>query len=417
MPHLGTTSAAPSVKPKKADDAAPATKEALPKPTAEAQKEQEQLENLAKTTADVDTGAGLAPKSEPSKAKKQAIAAKKVPAKSEEPEHPPIEALPPTTRTPPLPVLDAAESMPLAGPSPQPQINSRPLDSVLNMQSSDTNSTAASPTIYEQSKPPADTPKEQRDGKSNVFKKGEQPADQPLEVQKHPHISTPPYIHHFDTYGLVRRLEEGGWTQGQAIELMKAVRLILSSNMDLAQQGLVSKSNVENESYLFSAACSELRTEIQTKRKGEGERSRTERTGLSHEVDILGQRMTQESATMKDELKGMFDDRKMAVRNEQRDMERKVFRTPNPTHFPSFSITNKPTPPGPRTQLQNHSHAQLRLPLRRRNGPLDHHQTRNHRPRNLRRHDPRFHQIRLLRRSVGGRGKETTRRQPQEAQR
>jgi len=45
---------------------------------------------------------------------------------------------------------------------------------------------------------------------------------------------------------------------------------------------------------------------------------------LQHEVDILNQKMTQELLALKDELKGMFDDRKMDVRMEQRAMESKV---------------------------------------------------------------------------------------------
>ena len=48
---------------------------------------------------------------------------------------------------------------------------------------------------------------------------------------------------------------------------------------------------------------------------------RTERAHLQHEVDILNQKLTQESMTLKDDLKGMFNDRKMAVRMEQRGME------------------------------------------------------------------------------------------------
>ena len=48
---------------------------------------------------------------------------------------------------------------------------------------------------------------------------------------------------------------------------------------------------------------------------------RTERAHLQHEVDILNQKLTQESMVLKDELKGMFNDRKMAVRMEQRGME------------------------------------------------------------------------------------------------
>jgi hypothetical protein len=147
------------------------------------------------------------------------------------------------------------------------------------------------------------------------------------EHHRAPHLRTPPYVHHFDTYGLVRELDKSAYTREQSMTLMKAVRGMLISNMELAREGLVSKSNVENETYLFRAACSELKTEIGNSRKSEIERMRTERAQLQHEVDILGQRLGQETGTLKDELKGLFDDRKMAVRQEQRHMETKVCYT------------------------------------------------------------------------------------------
>lgn len=149
------------------------------------------------------------------------------------------------------------------------------------------------------------------------------PADESLE-DKPPHLQTPPYVHHFDTYGLVQGLSSGGFTADQSTTVMKAVRTILTENMDLAKRGLVSKSNVENETYLFKAASSELKTEVQNNRKVESEKQRTQRAHLQHEVDILNQRVGQDTATLKDELKGMFDDRKMAVRMEQRNMDSKV---------------------------------------------------------------------------------------------
>lgn len=139
-----------------------------------------------------------------------------------------------------------------------------------------------------------------------------------------PYLKTPPYVHHFDTFGLVRRLEEGGFKEDQSVTIMKAVRGLLTQNMDLAKDGLVSKSDVENETYLFRAACSELKTEVENNRKAELEKMRIERAQLQHEVDILSQRLTQESQSLKDALKGMFDDRTMAVRMEHKNMEGKV---------------------------------------------------------------------------------------------
>jgi hypothetical protein len=72
-------------------------------------------------------------------------------------------------------------------------------------------------------------------------------AQPPEEVAKqHPAMSPPPYMHHFDTYSLVKQVQEGGFTQDQAITAMKGIRTLLAQNLDVAQASLVSKSDVEN---------------------------------------------------------------------------------------------------------------------------------------------------------------------------
>ncbi|GKT52389.1 uncharacterized protein ColSpa_12570 [Colletotrichum spaethianum] len=162
----------------------------------------------------------------------------------------------------------------------------------------------------------------------------------PEEVAKqHPHMAPPPYVHHFDSYSLVKDLESGGYSKEQAITLMKAIRAILAQNLDVAQESLVSKSDVENvrsnrggggpwrtvdyanrqqETYLFRAACSELSTEVKNNQKLADEEMRQKRTLLQHEVDILTQSLTQELLTLNDNVRGMFNDRRMAVREEQK---------------------------------------------------------------------------------------------------
>ncbi|XXG96506.1 hypothetical protein Hte_002789 [Hypoxylon texense] len=143
----------------------------------------------------------------------------------------------------------------------------------------------------------------------------------PPESSHHPHISTPPYVHHFDSYTLVKELEAGGYSRDQAITVMKAIRGLLAQNLDIAQDGLVSKSDVDNETYLFRAACSELSAEVKNNRKAADESMRQERTQLQHEVDIVSQRMSQDLMTLKDDVKGMFNDRRMNVREEQKTLE------------------------------------------------------------------------------------------------
>ncbi|OBT58355.1 hypothetical protein VE04_01352 [Pseudogymnoascus sp. 24MN13] len=150
--------------------------------------------------------------------------------------------------------------------------------------------------------------------------------DPPLEslIGSLPHLAPSPYVHHFDSYTLTQRIAEGGFTSTQSVETMKIVRALLTANLDMAKDGLVSKSDVENETYLFQAACSELRTEIQNARKASAEGMRLRRTMLQNEADILNQKMTQDLATLKDELKEMFNDRKMEVRMEHSNMESQI---------------------------------------------------------------------------------------------
>lgn len=85
-----------------------------------------------------------------------------------------------------------------------------------------------------------------------------EPTDRPLNAEvpapvenednKPPHLQAPPYVHHFDTYTIVRDLKKGGFTHDQSVTLTKAVRGLLGVNLDIARQGLVSKSDMENVS-------------------------------------------------------------------------------------------------------------------------------------------------------------------------
>lgn len=72
------------------------------------------------------------------------------------------------------------------------------------------------------------------------------PAVEKPEEHKAPHLHAPPYVHHFDTFTLVKDLEGGGFSEEQSVTIMKAVRGQLAINLDVAKEGLVSKSDVEN---------------------------------------------------------------------------------------------------------------------------------------------------------------------------
>jgi len=78
-----------------------------------------------------------------------------------------------------------------------------------------------------------------------ILKMG-QPINEGSEEHKAPHLQAPPYVHHFDTFTLVKDLEKGGFTEDQSVSTMKAIRGLLAENLDVAKEGLVSKSDVEN---------------------------------------------------------------------------------------------------------------------------------------------------------------------------
>lgn len=71
------------------------------------------------------------------------------------------------------------------------------------------------------------------------------------DASKPPHLQTPPFVHHFDTYTLVQQVQKGGFTTEQSVTAMKALRGLLALNLDVAKAGLVSKYDVENGSFLF----------------------------------------------------------------------------------------------------------------------------------------------------------------------
>ncbi|KAF3490646.1 uncharacterized protein GIQ15_00163 [Arthroderma uncinatum] len=146
-----------------------------------------------------------------------------------------------------------------------------------------------------------------------------------IHVHGHkPPPSPNPYVHHFDTYTLVKDLSKGGFTEEQSISIAKSIHELLAVNLETTRGRLISKSDFENEIYLFRAACSELQNSIQTSRNTEIQSQRTRRALIQHELDILTQRLTQDLAGLKDDLKEMFNNQKISTRELQRSIDTEI---------------------------------------------------------------------------------------------
>ena len=63
---------------------------------------------------------------------------------------------------------------------------------------------------------------------------------------------------------------------------------------------------------------------MQTSRFMEAQKQRSQRAQLQHEFDILNQKVTQDIMTMREELKGMFNDRKLGLQEDKRRVDGKI---------------------------------------------------------------------------------------------
>ncbi|KAI8375712.1 hypothetical protein EDC96DRAFT_496275 [Choanephora cucurbitarum] len=131
--------------------------------------------------------------------------------------------------------------------------------------------------------------------------------------------------HHFDTYELLNHLEsQGGFTRRQAEVIMKGIKFRLRECTSSVRQQLLMSSDLENESYLFKAALSELRTEVQVMRKNDMQTLQTDLSVLTREVDGLEQQLNEGVADMKNEIQMDMNNCKNETREDQKDMELKI---------------------------------------------------------------------------------------------
>ena len=115
-------------------------------------------------------------------------------------------------------------------------------------------------------------------------------------VPQHP---TP--AHPFDTHAFVTHLETSGFPTASAHSLMLIVRRLLLTRSTRAQTDLLHKEDVENAAYLFKAALSELRTELNVRARNDGLALRSATNLIRREVDTLDQRMKEEVGGLKHE--------------------------------------------------------------------------------------------------------------------
>lgn len=91
-----------------------------------------------------------------------------------------------------------------------------------------------------------------------------------------------------------------------------------------SQHRLLRKADMENESYLYKAALSELRTEIQLLRRQDLQLLQAEASAVTHEVESVGQKLNEDIAIMKNEIVLDTNSRKNETRELQQAIDMRI---------------------------------------------------------------------------------------------
>ncbi|KAJ2719627.1 hypothetical protein GGI07_005093 [Coemansia sp. Benny D115] len=106
----------------------------------------------------------------------------------------------------------------------------------------------------------------------------------------------------FDTHELVVQLAAAGFAREQATTLMTLVKHRVHEDMELVGQQMLTKSDLENDAYLFRAALQELRTETQMIRKNDQALLESQAAGISRDIDSLAQRTNDEIGNLRSDI-------------------------------------------------------------------------------------------------------------------
>jgi hypothetical protein len=138
------------------------------------------------------------------------------------------------------------------------------------------------------------------------------------------------YIPHpFDSFKFVKSLEQSGFQHRQAVAIMTAIRTLIIQRNEISKMQTLSRSNLESELYLFRAAMSELRNEIQTLRRNETAAFKQELGILQREFEALETQMREDLGNMRNDVTMEVDTRKAASRADGKALDIKIHEMNN----------------------------------------------------------------------------------------
>lgn len=124
-------------------------------------------------------------------------------------------------------------------------------------------------------------------------------------------------LYYFDTFKIYTTLRFSGFTEGQADVILRAIRDMLGARLEECKEEGVPTTGVDNEAYLFEAACSELKTEVQKMREMQGADYMGNLARLQRDVEITQQELNEYMTTLKSGMDLDINDHKNATKEEE----------------------------------------------------------------------------------------------------
>ncbi|KAJ2487528.1 hypothetical protein IWW37_005207 [Coemansia sp. RSA 2050] len=101
---------------------------------------------------------------------------------------------------------------------------------------------------------------------------------------------------------MVNGLIQSGFTRGQATAVMAMVRGRVEARVGDVRGAMLTKSDLENDAYLFRAALQELRMEMQMTRKNDQSLLESQSAGVSREIESLFQKTNDQIANLRSDI-------------------------------------------------------------------------------------------------------------------
>lgn len=127
-----------------------------------------------------------------------------------------------------------------------------------------------------------------------------------------------------DTQQLYTKLVQGNYSSSQSEILVDVLRRSLETFVSRCEKSAVPKSLSANESYLFDAAKSEIKTELKASRSTQSKQYRFDMARLQRDVEMLEHEAAELTSLLKSELDIDLHERKNVARTEENNIQLRI---------------------------------------------------------------------------------------------